>query len=269
MSQHGGYYSLVQFCPDSSRLEGVNIGVLLYCSREQRLQVLFSRNNQRIRKFFGNQNWDFVNRAKKSIEDQLKTQRFQDVSELNAYISKRANAVQLTPLRPMRILDIRADAELLYRRLVGRDPIERKRRIDGYLTDRLILAGVDGLVTKSVSVEIPDFNRSIRVPYAYQNGRFNLISPVQFDPDPEAIFAKTGKCALEGKLLYKNRHPGFGEMRLVVVANFADQVENSDREFVRKTFEEHSVSLHTFEKLDLLVNDIKHSAEMHHLTSSR
>jgi hypothetical protein len=263
MSQQRGHYSLIQFCPDPSRLEGVNIGVLLYSSGERILRVKLNPYNHKIRKFFGNQDWNFVNRAKASVENQLQTQQFQTASELDEYISKRANVICLTPLRPMRIADIQADVKLLYDRLVGGDPIEPKRRIERYLTEKLIEAGVEGLVKKSVSVEIPDFSRAIRVPYGYQNGRFNLISPVQFEPKMDNILSRAGKSALEGELLYKNRHPDFGEMRLVVIANFADRVENSDREFVRKTFEEHMVKLHTFEDLNPLVDDIRRSAVAH------
>jgi hypothetical protein len=263
MSQNRGYYSLIQFCPDPSRLEGVNIGVLLYSSSEQRLQVEVTRNNHRITKFFGAQNLDFVNRAKMSIQNQLRNQGFVNVSELEEYISRRANVIQLTPLRPMQIGDIRADAKVLFERLVGIDPVERKRRIDGYLTDRLAQAGVEGLVQKHPVVEIPDFKRAVRVPYGYQNGRFNLISPIQFDSNWEQIFSKTSKSALEGKLLYKSPDATYGEMRLVVIANFADDVENSDREFVKKTFDDHDVRLHTFEDLDPLVDDIRRSAETH------
>jgi hypothetical protein len=263
MNNQRGYYSLIQFCPDQSRLEGVNVGVVLYSPADQKLEVLVAPDNRRIRKFFGNRDWDFVNRAKASIEHQLRLQSFHTVSDLADYIARRANVIQLTPLRPMRITSICADARALYLRLVGRDPIERRRRIDGILTKRLIEAGVDGLVRKSVSVKIPSFNRAIHAPYGYQNGRFNLITPVLFDPEAGDILAKTGKSAIEGQMLYRHSDPDLGEMRLVVIAKFTDRVENSDRDFVRRTFEEHSVKLHTFEDFDPLVDDIRRSARLH------
>jgi hypothetical protein len=219
MSDQKGYYSLVQFCPDASRLEGVNIGVVVYSCRERVLKVQISRSNQRIRKFFGNQDWAFVNRAKRAVENQLNSRSFPTVAELEAYISKRANAIQLTPLRPMRVSNLENDALDLQERLVGHDPLERRRRIDGYLTERFLEAGIVGLVKKSVSIEIPDVNGAIRVPYGYQNGRFNLISPVQFDPDPEALVAKMGKSALEGQLLFNKRDHALGQLRLVVRAH--------------------------------------------------
>lgn len=263
MSQHRGYYSLVQFCPDASRLEGVNIGVVLYSPSEKRLQVRITRSNQRIRKFFGNQSWAFVNRAKASILNQLRSLQFLAVEDLQAYISKRANAIQLTPLRSIQVIDLEADARDLYERLVGQDPVERRHRINGFLTEKFMEAGVVDLVRKSVSIEIPDMKHPIRVPYGYQNGRFNLISPVQFDPDQETLLAKIGKSAIEGKVLFERPDPILGGLHLVVVANFSGGIESATREFVRKTFLDHNVALHTFEDLGPLVDDIKRSAAAH------
>jgi hypothetical protein len=263
MNKNRGYYSLIQFCPDPSRLEGVNIGVVLYSQSEKRLKVQFTRNNQRIRKFFGNQDWSLINRAKASIENQLRSQQFLSVEELEGYISKRANIIQMTPPRPMHLTDLDTSIKELHFRLVDGDLLERRHRIDGFLTQRLTEAGVVDLVAKSVSVEIPDIKRHIRVPYGYQNGRFNLISPVQFDSSPELIFSKTGKSAIEGQLLYNKRHPTFGEMRLVVVANFDEQIESSAREFVKRTLVEHSVTLYSFEDLAPLMDDIRRSAATH------
>jgi len=194
---------------------------------------------------------------------QLQSGRFLSIDDLGAYIAKRANIIQLTQPRPMRITDLEADMIALHRRLVEPEPVETKLGVHGFLKRRLFEAGVAELVEKSVNVEISDFKKPIRVPYAYQNGRFNLISPVQFDADAESIFTKTGKSAIEGQLLYNERHSTRGEMRLVVVANFDEQVEASTRDFVKKTFDEHSVTLYSFEDLSPLVEDIKRSAEMH------
>jgi len=263
MNHPKGYYSLIQFCPDLSRLEGVNIGLALYSLSEKRVLVQITRDNHRIRRFFGNQDWRLINRGKTSIRNQLASQQFPGIEEFEAYISKRANFIQLTAPRAMRITDPRTDINELYDRLVGRDHVERKRRINGDLTKRLSEAGVMDMVEKSVDVEIPEVKKSIRVPYGYQNGRFNLISPVQFDADPEMIIGKTGKSAIEGQLLYKNRHPAFGEMQLVVVAGFDPQVEASTQDFVKRTLQEHNVELYSFENLGPLLNDIRRSAKAH------
>jgi hypothetical protein len=262
MSNLTGYYSLIQFFPDPSRLEGVNIGVAVYSATQKKLHVRISQSNHRIRRFFGNQDWTFINRAKKAIANQLRNQQFASITDLEGYISKRANSIQLTPPRSMRVCDIEADLARLFDQLVGKESIDRSHRIGGSLKERLLDAGVTNLVKKSVNVQIPNLKRSIRVPYAYQNGRFNLITPVQFDHDTD-VLAKTGKNAIEGQLLYDDRNAEFGEMRLVVVANFDDGIENSTRDLVRKIFDSHSVALYTLENLDPLLDDIKRSAANH------
>lgn len=265
MSEQKGYYSLVQFSPDASRLEAVNIGILVYSSADGRLRVRIGRSNHRIRRFFGNQNWSFVNRAKKAIENQLTWQHFPSLDDLKGYISKRANEIQITSPRPMRINDIEKDVDQLFSTLVGEDILERRSRVNGNLTKRFVDAGVNDLVCKSVDVDIATLKKSIRVPYAYQNGRFNLISPVQFDP--ESILQKTGTNALEGKLIYGERHPAHGEMRLVVVANFDQSIDRSTRGVVERHFEDNHVKLYSFDDLDPLLDDIRRSAAEHAKTN--
>jgi hypothetical protein len=257
------YYSLIQFCPDLSRLEGVNIGLALYSPGEKRVAVQITRDNRRIRKFFGNQDWRLINRGKASIAHQLTSQQFLNVEEFEAYISKRANFIQLSAPRAVQTTDIQGSVSQLYERLVGRDQVERKGRINGYLTKKLVEAGVLDMVETSINVEISEVNKSIRVPYGYQNGRFNLISPVQFGADPEVIFEKTGKSAIEGQLLYTKLDPAFGEMRLVVVAGFDSRVERATQEFIKKTLQEHNVAIYSFENLNQLVDDIRLSAVAH------
>lgn len=262
MSQNKGYYSLIQFFPDPSRLEAANIGVVVYSSHDGRLCFRISRSNSRIRRFFGEQDWKFLNRAKEAIKNLLRTEYFRSVEDLKAFIARRANAIQLSAPRSMRISTIEQDVDDLFRRLVGEELVDHKRRIAGNLEKKLIDAGVDRLVQKSVSIEIPDIKKSIRVPFAYKNGRFNLISPLQFDLDTD-LLAKTGKNAIEGKLLYDLPHPEFGQMRLVVVAGFDEGIERSTRELVEKLLKENSVTVYTFDELGPLLDDIRRSAEQH------
>lgn len=268
MNQQKGYYSLIQFSPDPSRREAVNIGVMVYSSSEGKLSVRISGSNQRVRKFFGDQDWKFLKRTKAAIENQLRTEYFPSIESLEAYISKRANAIQLTPPRPMRISHIDQDVATLFRRLVEEDLPGYKHRIAADLSRKFSDAGVTDLVQKSVKVEIPNFKKAIRVPYAYKNGRFNLITPVQFEPDTDAILAKTGKNAIEGKLLYDHPHPTFGQMSLVVVANFDQGVETPTREFVEKTFVENKVTFYHLQELDALLHDIRRSAVAHQTQGS-
>jgi hypothetical protein len=262
MNQQKGYYSLIQFCPDPSRLEGINIGVVLYSSETGRLELRWSQSNRRIRRVFGQQDWNFLDRVRESVQTGLQLEKFETVRDLEGYIAKRANVIQLTPLRPLKIGKIQEDVSDIYRRLVEPEPIERRHRITTYLSRKFVEAGVEGLMQKSISIEVTAYKHPIRAPYGYQNGRFNLISPIQFNSEDDVLLT-AGKSALGGRLLYENPDPERGPLRLIVVAKFADRSEDASRELVRKVFEEHEVCLHTFENIEPLVEDIKKSAETH------
>jgi len=149
MSQNKGYYSLIQFSPDPSRLEAVNIGVVLYSLSERKLLIRISRSNQRIRKFFGNQDWRFLNRAKAAIANRLRSEYFPSLEDLEAFISRRANAIQLTAPRPMRISEIQQDVQNLFDRLVGEDLTDHRFSIASVLKKKLADAEVTSLVQKN------------------------------------------------------------------------------------------------------------------------
>src|ERR1700743_2405554 len=103
MNQHKSYYSLIQFCPDPSRLEGINLGVLVYSPDHRRLAFRLTESNQRIRKFFGQQDWNFIDRMRESLRSRLQSEKFETVADLESFIAKRANVIQLTPVRPLKI----------------------------------------------------------------------------------------------------------------------------------------------------------------------
>jgi hypothetical protein len=47
-----GYYSLVQFCPDSARAEAANVGVVVLCPDRHFIDCKFASSNDRVRRFF-------------------------------------------------------------------------------------------------------------------------------------------------------------------------------------------------------------------------
>ncbi|MFN5907792.1 MAG: DUF3037 domain-containing protein [Planctomyces sp.] len=79
MKPQKGYYSIVQYCPDLSRLEAANIGVLLFCPDSGFLKVLTSANNGRIIRFFGSagHDWKRINTIKSGLQDRLDKKAFE------------------------------------------------------------------------------------------------------------------------------------------------------------------------------------------------
>ncbi len=99
-----GYYSLVQFCPDDSRLESVNIGLAVFLPDVPRVFIRWARNSKpRIHKVFGSQDWVFVEQQKQAIDSRLRNnQDFSTRDSIDRFAETRASAVRLTNARPVK-----------------------------------------------------------------------------------------------------------------------------------------------------------------------
>lgn len=274
MEYRKGYYSLIQFCPDPSRLEAVNIGVLLFCPELQFLRPRLSRSNDRIRRFFGHQDWSLIKAQKDAIAGRLEVElgRFRTLDDLQDYITRRANNVQITPTRPMKVRDPAADLERLFEELIGEAELIGETeghsltpRVTTMLKREFVKAQVEKLVEQKIAVMVPDTDKEIVAPYAYRNGALNLILPVNFEaPEFDSTFAKAATHAIEGELLWKHSQTTSGPTRLVVVGVFGLQRRN-DLPVVRNILESHDTALYCMDDLAPLIQEIRTSAAHHRL----
>lgn len=53
MAPAKGYYSILQYVPDLERVEGANIGIVLFCPTRNFLSASVDNGNSRVRRFFG------------------------------------------------------------------------------------------------------------------------------------------------------------------------------------------------------------------------
>jgi hypothetical protein len=264
MSLTKGYYSIIQYCPDPSRLEAVNIGVALFCPELRFLRARFGRRRTSVRQLFGKQDWDFIALQQAAIEARFVEgkQVFEKLEDFEAYVLRRANALVLTSPRPVKVENPDWELDNLLRRLVGsqREPAQRAARISKELGDLLRNAGVASHLRRNVTVHPPSLPRPIKVPFAYQNGRLNLVEPIQFEGQTAAtVFNRASVHAVEGKFLADYNDPEFGELSLVVVAKFAPDQEHQ-RQTAASVFEQHGVPMHTFGTLGPLIEDIRQRA---------
>jgi hypothetical protein len=266
MQYHKGYYSLIQYCPDPSRLEAANVGVLLFCPELHFVQVRFSQDNRRIDKFFGHQDWELIRALKHAVSDRLTIDaaRFRTLADLQDYAERRANEIRLGPARPIKVQHPEGELDGLFQRLVGEhDQRERGPRATTLFRDAVAKAGVERMLRRDVTVAVPAIGREITVPYGYKNGRFNLIEPERFDTaDSDTVFDKASRRAVEGQFLYETENPELGPLQLSVVAQFGEEAQ-AQVDTVRTIFDKHSVKLFTFDDLSRLFNDIRTSAARH------
>ena len=266
MNPARGYYCIIQYCPDLSRLEAANVGVLLFCPDRDFLEARTSRDNARIRHFFGDEGHDWVriNLYKLGIEDRLKIEKDQlrTLDDLQGFIARRANLIQITPPRPMKVSDPEKDLDQLFQDLVGGQArVNRGPNLKRFLGQKFEKAGLDKKILTDIRVKVPISERQIEVPYGYQNGRFNLIQLAGFQAtNPEQAKITACRYAVEGESLFENPDPRLGSLQLVLVGKFGSQ-QSESRSGVERILKQHHVRLFAATEVDRLVDEIRRTAK--------
>ena len=241
-----GYYSLVQFCPDASRAEAANVGVLLSCPDMGFVRARLSRGNDRVRKFFqiSGDDLDRVNAAKQAIVSRLEVDgaSFRSLEDLQRFIQTRANEIVVTPPRPMKVFDPEEDLDRLFDELVGgrSTPRATAREADAPALDTALRQPkFQGRIRYDQRVEVPVVHRSLHIPYLYQNGVVNLVKPQRFSSSEAGAMNTAMRLAVEGDLLQRHCDPG-AQRRFIVVSQF-DEPETQMADAVLELFGEYDV----------------------------
>lgn len=268
MNAAKGYYSLIQYCPDESRLEAINIGVVLFCPELKFLKARWSETSRaRVRKALGNQDWHFFENQKVAVNHRLSDpEHFDDRESFARYAETRANAIRLSTPRPLKTVAPEKTVNDLFNRLVGESrQIQRAPRVARKLTQVLADQGILPLVKSNVEVSITKLGKTLKASYGYQNGRFNLVQPEQFGlSNDDQVFQKASRLAVEGKFIFDDGDPKLGESRLIVVGQFKS-TQAEARKHVEEIFRKNDVGMYTFDHLDPLLADIRTNAEKHYI----
>lgn len=271
MNEHPakGYFSLIQYCPDLGRLEAANVGVLLFCPERQFLKAITVRTNARIRRFFGAEghDWERINSFKQGIVERIEREG-RDVAtldDLQRFIAQRANLIQLTPPRPMKVLDPEADLRALFDEYLGggvAKPRATSKSLRRVLGEKLDAAGLQSKNRRDLRVPVPVLGREIDVPFGFQNGRFNLITPVRFTAahSAQAVTASACTWAVEGRSLFEHSDSKLGALQLVVAGKFRPKDRESEK-LVRRIFDDNQVKLFRTSDLPRLIDVIRNTGK--------
>lgn len=264
MNATKGYFCLVQYCPDMARHEAANVGVVLFCPELHFLRAKMVKANHRIRKFFGEEadNYQHLNAMKDALAKRLEVEKaeFSVLADLQQFVETRANKVILTQPNPVKVFDPEQDLIALFKELVD-EPLKQltvraalplRKRLDAVLTDQ----AVKPFMRTNLKVQIPTMKETLEVPYGFQNGRFNLIRPVEFTQQSESRI-KHAACvhAVEGLSLYRHADAALGQMQLVVVADFGNATPDT-ASTVKGIFAESEVRMFTPDRLEELKQEI-------------
>lgn len=258
-----GYFSLIQYCPDLGRLEAANVGVLLFCPDRQFLKAMTTRTNGRIRRFFGStgHDWERINSFKHGIVDRVECEAgsIATLEDLRRFIDQRANLIQITAPRPTKVTNPEADLQALFDDFLGgAKPRATAKSLRKVLGEKLNTAGLQGKIRRDLRVPVPVLGREIDVPFGYQNGRFNLLTPVRFASahTTQAVTAAACTCAVEGRSLYEHDDPKLGSMQLVVVGKFRPNDRESVK-LVKRILDDNQVRLYRTSELPRLIDEIR------------
>lgn len=260
-----GFYSIVQFCPDLSRAEAMNVGVVLFCPDANFLQCKLTGSLTRVRKAFGSATGDAdrVRAAIAALEGRLTAER-KDITSaetLAQFGTRQANSVQLTAPRRVMVEDSRAELRRLFERLVTPQKPRPQTSARAVLDAEFAAPAYRSLIRYKPTVAVPDLGHALTLPYGYQKNRFNLIQPAKFSGETASdILQSAGRFALEGDLLYHTRDAEFGDLQLVVVGQFP-KGERSVAKTVERLLARRNTILHQLEESKRLFDEIKAHAK--------
>jgi hypothetical protein len=265
------YYSVIQFCPDRSRAEAVNIGVLLLSPGHNFVDAKIARDHRRVARFFGRGSFDRTRLLllKRAIETRIREKNdwSRGLEDLEHFIGTRANDVQLTPPRPMKTADPAADIASLFEELVGGAPQARlavakqEEPMFPELDAALRRPGIGNKVQFDIKVVIPVIEKTLDVPYAFTNGVVNLVKPQRFVGSGDRITREASELAIDGDLL--RRHSVGRPQQLVVIPSFdvRGSASKTDAEHrVRSLLSEYDVRLVHETEITALVAEIAEHA---------
>lgn len=118
-----GYYSIAQYMPDPFRMEGVNVGVLLFDPGQDYLRVRFCADNHRARRFFKEtclpeKDLDLL---KHTVAERVSREALvlRDLEAVRHFLGLFANDIRFTPLRSVRVGNPEVEHACLFEELVG------------------------------------------------------------------------------------------------------------------------------------------------------
>ena len=268
MKAQRGYYSLIQFCPDASRMEAINVGVVLFCPARDFLGARTSASNRRAEQLVGRGNLErpALKAAKEAIERRLEVDResFQDIEDLERFVNTRANWLKLTPARPLKVFDPEHDLERLYLELVGgtslRQARVQKKELFPALHDAFAKLTSEGRAELDLRVKVPVLERTLEVPYAYRNGCLNLVRPQRFPSREATSMDSAMRLAIEGNLVKRHGTTQSADTQLIVVSSFEEEQNTDLVSKVNTLFDEYEVQSVSENRISEFVAKVEYEA---------
>lgn len=268
------FYSLIQFSPDHGRQEALNIGSVVFCPDPHALDVRLTDGFGLYAS--GSYGYDIplFEASKRAFRQRLLDvgERFRDSSDLASFRASGTNPISLSPPRAMVVRDFAADALGVFRSLVTGEVSERHDKVKVHRGPRVATSlkhafrsrGISDLVDDDVNVVVPAFGTSLKVPFGYQNGRYNLVEPVDFSlQSVDAREQRMSWYAVGGRSIFEVPDSEHGKRQLIVVARMPEDLDAASR--ITSVLTDYNVRCLPFQDgcLDTLAQEIRLHGKVH------
>ena len=125
---------------------------------------------------------------------------------------------------------------------------------------KLEKAGLAFAVRRSITVAVPAIHRELTAPFAYRNGRLNLIQPVRFGAAQDHAFKTACVHGVEGRLIFDSRDSKLGQLKLVVVGFFEPEA-TPQVDVVNAVLARNNVGFYPMDTVEPLLADIAEHVE--------
>lgn len=258
-----GYYSLIQYCPDWTRLEVCNLGVALLCPEMRYLDAMMVRSNSRVQSIFGKKHMPYVKMFKERFAQRIRNERenIVNLEGLKAFISQRANYFRMTEPRSMAV-ESNPDEELqrLFREIFAGKVSPQKMPHPAIKTRLRKMIKEYGVSEERVlfnvpKIPVPGFSNTTITPcLGFMNGRFNFV--VYRYLTARNAFDTISRCLLTGQKLYEQTDSAWGKQQLNFLAETDDKDVKEQVKDNQKNFDAHNVTVYaSVDDMARAVND--------------
>ena len=264
-----GFYSVIQYCPNRFRAEGVNVGLVLLSLEPHALRVQMTHKFDRVRKLFGISKPD-LNSLKIAIEAMKSriesvTDGWRTPDEFAAFAGSRANDLRMTEPRLAKIAEINADFERLFSELVdGRTTaslaVESPAEVlPPRLSEVFYKLQQEHKIWRPGQITVPVFKTKLEIPYAYKNGVVNLIKPQVFSATKQAE-TQAAKLAINGDLI--QRDPINGDRYQLIIVSTQETSEQAKEidDHIDPLFKAYGVRFIRPANADAFANEVEQNA---------
>jgi hypothetical protein len=223
MTQHEGYYSIIQYCPSLEREEAVNVGVAVFSLADRSVTVRMTDTNAVVARRFGKSSFDDrrLSSEKAAFARRLRDRHPATLDDILQFIACEAGRLLPTQPRAMRVHEAEREADELFGELVA--SVQRKRRTAAPNLDVLMgpyLLGLEPRLRRNEEVVVPVLGKRFTATYAYRNGHINYVRPYGFSADVDSALTSAGQLGIQGRLLSKHQTDDGQNQQLIVVAAY-------------------------------------------------